>query len=716
MGKTFVRQQIAGESTEGGEGVAFDDPRCVTNTFYRSANGEKVVLKVAAVPGDVEDLPTGTIHAVFFVYDVSSWRSFKRVDHWQKLLESRLGCTIDKSRTLGYLLGFNDVGGDADHRKVSENEARYRAEQRGLLFSEIAREGDGATAAFHKLVSNSLSLIRNQLGRGGQGSVVPGLLSNGMRVAIKVIKNTPENPDAVYYGLKEVRLLQQCQDHPNVVQLLGATMKYEDDVNRGDNDIEIILRYYQRGSLFQQLQDGKWDPSMAPKIIRQLAEAVLSLHRKLIIHRDIKPGNILLSDEGNVILCDFGIATQRDEESESRRHTSNDDFETVPDSTCGTLPYMAPEMCKTNPNYDVSVDVWAIGCVLLNLLGYDAWDPSLPYDELRHKIARCRGRPDGCPKQGDCTSELWEVLTKVFRTHGRISCEALLKLPWLRNDKIGFEFRSMSTQGHSHGGEKTALNKAALFTFKEKIHTQILISADWLVNIAGNSTEQIPPLADCIRDVEINANSRSWNILAIAIEREETSKAARQQAFVGGIVYSKVDCLVRSLEIDPANGLTWANLGSVLDAGAEITVNAETYTKQTCYIRALELVPDHSGIWNNLGTSIAAGEKVSVSGVMYSRIDCLVRSLEIDPANGLAWANLGNTMAADADITVNAETYTKQTCYIRALELVPDRFDIWNNLGNTVAAGEKVSVSGVMYSRIDCLVRSLEVDPANGLA
>ena len=415
VGKDFVHGQLTG-GNEGGDGIVMDDPQCVTNKFYPSVNGEKVVTKVAAVPGDAEELPAGAIDAVFFVYDISNWRSFQRVEHWLTLLESKLGCTIDKSRTLGYLLGFNNLSNRAtDRRKVREREGRFFSEQRGLLFGEVT-DATSVFAAFGTLVNNSLCLIRNVLGSGGQGSIVPGLLK-GMRVAIKVMKNSPENPYVVYYGREEVRLLRLCQGHPNIIELLGANVKYEDedDIFREDNEIEIILRYYRRGSLAQQLQDGTWDRSMTPKIIRQLTEAVLFLHSNGIIHRYIKPDIIFLNDDGLFLFVEQAIM-----------HGGNLANEYGEESVVKTSLSLAPELCTSPPDYGYPVDVWAIGCVLLNLLGYDAWDPPLPHDKLRENIAKCRGgkKPDGCPKQRECLPELWEVLIKVFQVDPDVASHA----------------------------------------------------------------------------------------------------------------------------------------------------------------------------------------------------------------------------------------------------------------------------------------------------
>ena len=162
-------------------------------------------------------------------------------------------------------------------------------------------------------------------------------------------------------GLREVRSIgagrttaqlrpsppRQQQRTPEAPGTGGVNVK-EADVHSSTNEIEIILKLHRRGSLANQLQDGTWDPSNAPKVIRQLTEALLSLHKWGVMHRDIQPGNILLSDYDSAILCDLGIARNRDE-------SLADEWGT--ESSAGTLPFMAPEMCASPPDYGFPVDV-----------------------------------------------------------------------------------------------------------------------------------------------------------------------------------------------------------------------------------------------------------------------------------------------------------------------------------------------------------------------
>ena len=222
--------------------------------------------------------------------------------------------------------------------------------------------------------------------------MVLGRLSDGTIAAVKVYP-----PTAIEDWQRESHFLEQCKNRPNIIQMVGAYKR--------DERIVIYLQYHRRGSLFKQLSKSTWDPLNAPKIIRQLTEAALFLHSNGIIHRDIKPGNILLSDEGDAVLCDFGIATVK------------------ADTSVGTPEYMAPEMCQSPPNYGFPVDVWAIGCVLNDML---------------FGLAPTNERCYGPPRQHECSVDLYEVLTKIF-VHDpaqRITCESLLKLRYYQQSSV----------------------------------------------------------------------------------------------------------------------------------------------------------------------------------------------------------------------------------------------------------------------------------------
>ena len=97
-----------------------------------------------------------------------------------------------------------------------------------------------------------------------------------------------------------------------------------------------------------------WDAAI---YIREIAKALKFMHSKRIVHKDLKPGNVMLSKSGKVKLCDFGIS-ERIPEGQDKL---------VVERAKGTRQYMAPEMFQKGNEYDYAVDIWALGIILHNL-------------------------------------------------------------------------------------------------------------------------------------------------------------------------------------------------------------------------------------------------------------------------------------------------------------------------------------------------------------
>ena len=115
----------------------------------------------------------------------------------------------------------------------------------------------------------------------------------------------------------------------------------------------IITDYYSNGDSSRYCKkENKLSEDKILKIFTQLCVAVNYLHKNNIIHRDIKPGNILLDNDFNVCLCDFGV---------SKKMTNK-----ITNTFIGTPLFMSPEQIS-NRYYDIKIDIWSLGCVLYEL-------------------------------------------------------------------------------------------------------------------------------------------------------------------------------------------------------------------------------------------------------------------------------------------------------------------------------------------------------------
>ena len=201
--------------------------------------------------------------------------------------------------------------------------------------------------------------ILRELGGGGMSRVfLAEEIRLGRQVVVKVLP--PETGAAVNVERfeREIRLAARLQ-HPHIVPLLSAAAA-------GDL-LYYVMPFIQGESLRSKLaREGELPVAEAARILREIVDALSYAHRNGVVHRDIKPDNVLLSD-GHAVVTDFGVAKAVSASSGSSSLTSLG-------VALGTPAYMAPEQAAADPHVDHRADIYAVG-----ILGYEMLAGRTPF-------------------------------------------------------------------------------------------------------------------------------------------------------------------------------------------------------------------------------------------------------------------------------------------------------------------------------------------------
>src|SRR5258708_33735472 len=224
--------------------------------------------------------------------------------------------------------------------------------------------------------------VHERIGDGGFGAVHRAFQPVVEReVAIKVILPQFANKAGFVRSFEaEARLIAHLE-HPFIVRLF--------DYWREPDGAYLVMRFFPAGSLRKFLeQQGALPLQTVTRILSQLAGALDAAHRHHVIHRDIKPENILMDEEGNAYLADFGIAKRADQDSNGSRE---------PESFSGTLAYAAPELLRREPSSPQS-DIYSLGHVVYEMLsGKHAFSGQSPVLLLMSHMERELPAIDGVP-------------------------------------------------------------------------------------------------------------------------------------------------------------------------------------------------------------------------------------------------------------------------------------------------------------------------------
>ncbi|MHB8587904.1 MAG: serine/threonine-protein kinase [Candidatus Dormibacteraceae bacterium] len=199
--------------------------------------------------------------------------------------------------------------------------------------------------------------VKGELGRGGMGAVYlaeqPGL---GREVAIKeLIRSAATDPVALKRFLQEAQVMARTS-HPNLVQVHDLELTGEANY--------IVLEFVRGKSLRDWLNSGSIPPPQVFAVMHGVLQALDYAHKHAIVHRDMKPENVLLSDDGMVKVADFGIARLTDD-------TGVGGTATKTGTTVGTPQYMSPEQVASS-KVDGRSDLYSAGIMFYELVAGQA--------------------------------------------------------------------------------------------------------------------------------------------------------------------------------------------------------------------------------------------------------------------------------------------------------------------------------------------------------
>lgn len=236
-------------------------------------------------------------------------------------------------------------------------------------------------------------------------------VKSGESVAIKVIdKEKILKSGLVAHIKREISILRRVR-HPNIVQLF--------EVMATKSKIYFVMEYVRGGELFNKVAKGRLKEDLARKYFQQLISAVGFCHARGVYHRDLKPENLLLDENGDLKVSDFGLSAVSDQiRQDGLFHTF-----------CGTPAYVAPEVLSRKGYDAAKVDIWSCGVILFVLMaGY------LPFQDQNIMVMYKKIYKGEFRSPRWFSPDLIRLLTKLLDTNPdkRITIPEIMENRWFR--------------------------------------------------------------------------------------------------------------------------------------------------------------------------------------------------------------------------------------------------------------------------------------------
>ncbi|RDX95847.1 putative serine/threonine-protein kinase, partial [Mucuna pruriens] len=217
----------------------------------------------------------------------------------------------------------------------------------------------------------------DQIGQGAYSSVHKARdLETGKLVALKKVRFSSTDAESVRFMAREIFILRQL-DHPNVMKLEGLV------TSRMSTSLYLVFEYMEHDLAgISTIHGLKLTEPQIKCYMQQLLRGLEHCHSRGVLHRDIKGSNLLIDNDGNLKIADFGLATVYDPDKKKPLT-----------SRVVTLWYRAPELLLGATEYGAAIDLWSVGCILAEMLAGKPIMPGRTEVEQMHKIFKLCGSP-----------------------------------------------------------------------------------------------------------------------------------------------------------------------------------------------------------------------------------------------------------------------------------------------------------------------------------
>jgi len=223
-----------------------------------------------------------------------------------------------------------------------------------------------------------------KVGEGTYGVVYKAQDASGEIYALKTIRLESEDEGIPSTAIREISLLKELQ-HPNIVKLC--------DVVHTERKLTLVFEFLDQDlKKLLDMCDGGLDAATTKSFLYQLLRGIAYCHQHRVLHRDLKPQNLLINREGALKLADFGLARAFGIPVRSYTH------EVV------TLWYRAPDVLMGSRKYSTPVDIWSVGCIFSEMVNGRPLFPGKDDTDQLQKIFKICGTP---------SEQTWPTITEL---------------------------------------------------------------------------------------------------------------------------------------------------------------------------------------------------------------------------------------------------------------------------------------------------------------